>query len=141
MNRKSNEFDLDRELEAANQLAVSRLVRILPDDEPSLEWRSQLNERLVAMPRKRKQFWSHPLRLAWVGSVATVIVVLFAMPQEPATDPEPIAVSESALVLEHALAVAASEIAGPGLNQYESLRRTSYEPVSDEWNELDLDTL
>lgn len=141
MNRHHHEFDIDKELESANQVALSEMVRQLPEDEPSLEWRSQLNERLVAIPRKRKPFWAHPVRLAWVGGVATIVLVWLAMPQPVKPGVRQDGVLESVLVSEHAQTVAVSEIAGAGLNYYESQRHTSRRPVSEEWNESDLDTL
>jgi hypothetical protein len=70
---------------------AARTVGLLPDDSPSLAWRSQLNEKLVQEQESRPQ----PRRVIWWlgGAVATAAAAAFFMMilSNPVTDAGPVA--------------------------------------------------
>ncbi|MCW5937381.1 MAG: hypothetical protein KIT11_08760 [Fimbriimonadaceae bacterium] len=81
-------LQLDEGLEA--QRSLSSLIAKLPEDEPSLAWRSALNEKLAHMaPKPKRTRWT----LAFQGLAAATAVagafLLFAMvnPAKPNVEP------------------------------------------------------
>lgn len=73
---------LDQALEA--QQPVSRLVAGLPEDVPSLEWRSGLNAALAARAARPRRLW-----LGWASGLATTAacaaaILAFGPKQGPA---------------------------------------------------------
>ena len=110
--------ELDERLESAAQRKISRIVKGLPADEPSLVWRSQLNERLESTAKKGRarqrllRIWSPALGLGLAAAIAVVMMV-----PRPVT--APVAQKghgiEAALVATHQDTVLQDDIAGIGL--------------------------
>ena len=74
--------DWDERLEGPEQQSVRNLVATLPDEEPSMAWRSQLNERLRALPAQARRKW---WELAWKPTVGLALagglaVLVFVKP-------------------------------------------------------------
>jgi hypothetical protein len=71
---------VDELLATPQQIQIRNLVGSLPEDLPSLAWRSQLNSRLalVAPPQQQRsawhRFWSPALGLGLAGVLAVVLV-------------------------------------------------------------------
>lgn len=135
---------LDRELASPSQMHVAQAVRQIPADEPSLVWRSSLNERLdaVAGTQKRRSAilaWLRPTvglacagLLAWVGIAQLSPVHLGSAPSTAI---------EAALISEHATVVEARLTAGTGLAHSESTPTDVEKLPNDDWLEGDLGAL
>jgi hypothetical protein len=70
---------LDHRLQEPGQQAVRRAVAQLPEDAPSLAWRAELNEKLIAASRQKQRkdrwvFWGRP-GLAVACSVVLAAVI------------------------------------------------------------------
>ncbi|MCH8978937.1 MAG: hypothetical protein IH945_06805 [Armatimonadetes bacterium] len=78
---------LDEALEAKGSAAVARAVRELPDDAPSMAWRSDLNEKLGKASRKQRVLvtWRYGLAVT-AGATAMFLFVNFGQPG-PVEDP------------------------------------------------------
>ncbi len=82
---------------------VVELVRSLPEETPSLAWRSRLNEglRAEALRRDRRRSFVRRLRLAGVGfgavAASLVGIALVTAPRLPLADPTPAAPRSSGL--------------------------------------------
>lgn len=136
--------NLDELLKSPGQEAVRDLLRKLPDDGASMQWRSALNERLIAIaPRKRRSAWSSTLGLlAAAGATAALASVLLIQKPSPVApsvshDSEAIA---AAMVSEHRQSVAVAEIAGPGMSGLEADKSDSVSSNLDS-DEADLTSL
>lgn len=91
MNKNINQ--LDESLEATENLRG--LVHGLPDDQVSLQWRSELNEKILAMAAKPRRSW---LSLAWrpVSALAVAGAVAFVfMSKSPSPTPSATVASNS----------------------------------------------
>ena len=141
--RFESESALDDALSSDSQIRMAETVRLLPSDEPSLAWRSKLNERILSQgARIRTQN-----RLKWMFApvaglgLAGLFAVLILTPQQifgPA--PKGVAIEQSMLT-EHRDAVISRAVAGRGLAA-EELRptdRSGWNGVS--WEESDLEAL
>lgn len=122
---------------------IGQVVKSLPEDVPSMAWRSSLNERLreVAPPVRK------PVRLlAWLGGAslagaAALAIFMAGRPDAISTKP-PMARDtglEAAIVAAHEESVGAYEVTTAGM----SLRPTREEGLDEEidWNANDLGTL
>lgn len=136
---KRENFEIDERL--ASQSAIRQIVNSLPGDEPSLAWRSQLNERLRALPVKaRKRWWE----LAWKPTVGLGLATAFAFallmrPTQPGPTltPESGSIVADAIFDAHRGTVARHEL---GAVAGEALQSdTAAVPV--EWDDVDLNTL
>lgn len=83
-------MNLDEQLKSANQMAISGLVKALPAEDLSLEWRSGLNEKLhaVVARRKKKVFlirWLSPA--AGLALAAGMAIVINRPPSEVHSSP------------------------------------------------------
>ena len=77
---------LDGALECARGQFVATLVNGLPDEAPSLEWRSQLNEKLVRGSKRKRTlvYW----RLGFGATAAMAVCAALVMMVNPGgTDP------------------------------------------------------
>jgi len=131
------ELELDVLLDSASQLQVAEWVGSLPEDSPSLEWRSRLNERLMTeakTPRRPRRFF------VWAGSTGLVVaaaiagVVVFWTPS--AEVPSAPASVEAQLVAAH-LECASSVDMNLQLEQ----RPTQGDLASPIWTEADFEAL
>ena len=125
---------IEEKLNADGQQSVARLVAALPDEAPSLVWRSGLNEALRVQSlrvqrRKRFFFVARPmLGLATACALAVIVWVRPSVPH-PVAQNSISAVSmvaqrpnvEAALVDLHRDDVRAMDVAGAGLNPNDSL--------------------
>ena len=115
-------------------ISVSDLVSQIGDESPSLAWRSELNERLLAQSRKakkRSQFlqWLRPtVGIAALASAACVALV-FTSTSHPSAVPG----IEAALISEHRVASAMVDVVGPTAD----LKQTSPVPAEEaEWTQM-----
>lgn len=133
--------EIDRALEATE--GVRHMVASLPEEEPTLAWRSALSERIhqEASKRDKRRRWNFVWRpFAGVAlASALAVVMLNRVPNSGMVQPSSSRSLEASLAQAHQDAMAASEV-------------TSYAPVvavSDEareelhptWNEVDLEAL
>jgi hypothetical protein len=135
-----NHHDLDEKLHLHEQMAMGKLVGSLPDEEPSLAWRSQLNDKLRAMPARAKRtmwqvIWKPTAGLALAGALAVAVILL---PQTPEVErPVPGAAVADAMFAAHRETVAHHELEAVPV---ESLKADT-DTVPFEWNDADLSTL
>lgn len=127
-----NRQDLDARLREPGQEAVRNLVASLPEDEPSLAWRAQLNERLMReAPRRRPKFGWVLRPVAAVGlACAAYFAFLAAQPSKSGS-------LEETLVRLHQ---AAQMQDGLGTVTQVSLS-SSKTPQGENWQETDLELL
>jgi hypothetical protein len=80
------EESLQLEAHLAQSGTLSQMVADLPDDEPSIAWRSQLNDRLreMAPKPKAKRLWL-PIGLSSVAAAAAAVIIF--MPKGSAVPP------------------------------------------------------
>ncbi|MCG9895116.1 MAG: hypothetical protein MH204_06540 [Fimbriimonadaceae bacterium] len=135
-------LELEEALESQESAGVAWLAGRLPDEEPSLEWRSRLNQRLAdhaPAPARRRPVWHW---LAPLGAAACLGAALVFAPRFP-EGPAPTArFDESEMVasgLEDAMvaaytAVSAAESVGVS---YPDARRTSVAPTYFDWSQLE----
>jgi hypothetical protein len=123
-----------------NGISVSDLVSHLGDESPSLAWRSELNEKLLAQSRKakkRSQFlqWLRPT----VGIAALASAACLALVFTSNSHPAAVAGIEAALISEHRVASAMVDVVGPTAD----LKETSPVPAEEAvWTQMadDFDT-
>lgn len=136
-----DEARLDEAL--ANQTISGLLMKALPEEQPSMAWRSLLNERILAIAAASKRrsrwlsIWRPAIGLGLAGALAVVFMV--NRPSQRPVD-HPRARVESGLVEAHQMSVEATEIAGPGLAQHEAIATQKNDDLYD-WSESDIETL
>ncbi len=117
-------------------------VKELPDDEPSLVWRSALNERLRAeVPHRRRPWILYP---TWGVAAAGLLVLLVWTSRPQPVQNVPAGPSlEAVMVSVHRESVRSSEIAGAGMvpNDLATQHRPAPALAPFDWNETDLETL
>jgi hypothetical protein len=133
-NRNDEGGSMDERLNSAGQMAIRQVVKALPEEMPSLAWRSALNERLAASTAAR-----HARRRRWLfgGSsfaglaLAAGLALVVFMPRhvEPSAGPSttPVASrggSQSGPLLDELLAshndsVTSQDVVGAGLTSQE----------------------
>jgi hypothetical protein len=129
-----NNRDLD---ELLKDESVRGLVGALPEDEPSMAWRSELNEKLLSLQAKpRARWWAswRPMAgLAVAGALALTLLV-----RSPQADPNPqVTGLDEVLIAAHRESAARQEI---GAASVSSLRSdTGSGPAY--YDEVDLSTL
>ena len=148
----SNEHEsIDAKLASAAQCAMRDVVRALPEDAPSMAWRSGLNERLLVDAARRRRrarfFWAlRPAAgLAFAGAL-TAVFVFRTSPMNPAPTSHSVASSssslEAGLLSTHSQVAAFADVAGTGVRPIE----TTYVSKNDEdddldWSEVDIESL
>jgi hypothetical protein len=138
--RTMDEMNLiDEKLNRESLQTIGSLVRDLPEDVPSMAWRSALNERILAeAPKPRRAIWGWMLRPAVGLSVAAALaaVVIFR-PAPSATEGVGI---ESVLIQMHQEETRLSGLTGAGMTVTEMREFANPTPVElDPY--LDLDVL
>lgn len=130
--------DLEARLEAQESMRL--LVQALPDEEPSMAWRSELNERLRAMttsPKSKTWGWLWK-PAAGLGLASLLVVTVFMKAGQPQTA---LAGNETAMaqamIQAHQQTVAHQEL---GTVPVEALSSDSASVPTD-LNEVDLTTL
>jgi hypothetical protein len=127
---REHEFNtIDEQLERLDD--IGRLVRALPEDVPSLAWRSALNEKLRhVQPRSPKR----RLSLAWLGgsAIAGAAAITMFFLFKPSGPTEKVLVSdaglEAAIMAAHEESAGAYEVTVAGA----SLRPTKLESLDEE---------
>ncbi|HWD39666.1 MAG TPA: hypothetical protein VG944_12510 [Fimbriimonas sp.] len=131
--------NIDEKLNSGPQQMVAHLVSSLPSEEPSMLWRSGLNEALRAQSRKaerrRRFFWVlRPLSLTTACALAALLVVRpMMMPPSLSTPKAHAMVSngiERDLMDLHQNDMRAFDVGGAGLDPTEAARTSSVTQVS-----------
>lgn len=118
MKHNFDEPEIDRRLDEPEQTCVRRLVRDLPEDAVSLQWRGELNERLrVAGGRAKRRaligwIWKPTAGLALAAAFAFAVVGRFGYHTPAASTPD----VERALLNAHLESTASWEVAGDGMS-------------------------
>lgn len=142
---KMKEQDLDRMLESDGGLQIRQVVQSMPDEQVSMAWRSQLNERLttvvVAKQRKRRFTWilSPALGLSLAGALAMIVMTKTPTQMDTAGVGAGTKLEES-LVASYQDSLRYSDITGVGLNTDEVVSKRSSQAVYD-YNEVDFGSL
>jgi hypothetical protein len=139
--------NIDRKLETNSQRAVARLVASLPEESPSMVWRSGLNEALLAVSvkqRRRHRFLLIARPALALAAMSAFALVMFMRPTsvEPASPKQPAAVSSLAASLLdlHQNDVRTMDVAGVGLDPNEPMVDTSVAtPSPSDDSEADLE--
>lgn len=144
--QQNNPMSIDDKLNHPSQAWVQNMVNKLPDETPSLAWRSQLNERirLEAKRRARKRFWTFALSPAAGLATVSALVALVWMPRTPQAESVATGSSvESAIVRAHQDEVLGVDVAGSSVSYTESARFASRVelPHPDEGSLIELESL
>ena len=144
--------DLDEKLVSRSQQSMSRLVKALPDEAPSMVWRSGLNEALLAQSAKvsrKRLLWrfARPTLGLGVACALAAAVIVFPMSHRsqmelPATVPVQSQTGDLAagLFQIHHEDVRAVDLTGAGLNPVEaSAAQTTSSVSQDDVSESDLE--
>jgi hypothetical protein len=135
---------VDELLADPSQLAVAQMVSELPQEEPSLAWRSALSERIhtVAKARERKRRVALIFRPALGLSLGAAMALAFISTRMTPFEPAPArATLEEQIVTAHRDSVHAEQFWG-GVRAGEEFRAASAPAVQEyQWDETDLGTL
>lgn len=138
--------DPDRALESPASQAMRELVRSLPDDEPSMLWRSELNERVLALARmrQRKRRWTWVMApTAGVAATVAFLGLVIAPKGVPTPSVAQTGAVERMIVDTHLSGSTAGEISSFGF--YASMvhgMSTATAPTDlHDWTEVDLEAL
>lgn len=118
----------DAQLSSRSQVMMSSLVKKLPEDSPSMAWRSQLNEKIRAEAAKKAKaakvrwFWSSSAGFGLATALA--FVVLIPRGAGPVSPHDPSSSLESRLLSIHTESRALSSVSGTGVNYYETSQVT-----------------
>lgn len=131
--------ELDRALEAES---VRPLIAALPDEEPSLEWRSRLNERLwETRPKRLRQPWVFAGTM--IGATACAIAAMMMVIGNPqVAKPEPVAVQSSVernILVAHSETLAVLELSETSFQ--EPTRSVPEEEQPFQWTSEDIEAL
>jgi hypothetical protein len=129
---------LDEKLNSEGMRAISEMVKGLPDDVPSMSWRSQLNERILAEAKPKKAFDLHRwlLRPAiGLGLAAALALVVVFRPIAPDTTGSSV---ESLMIATHQDDVNYASVTGAGLSVDEMTEFSNPTPVADPLLDLDV---
>ena len=87
----ADDRDLDRQLAAPGQIEIARLVRELPEDMPSMAWRSDLNEKLrmeAGKIRRKRTLTNWVFRPALgLGVASLAAIMMFSANLQPVSAP------------------------------------------------------
>jgi hypothetical protein len=139
--------DLDRILTSAEQNKIAEVIRMAPQDEVGMAWRSNLNERLgkVAQESKqkkqmRRRIWGYSTGLGFSGA-AVASLFFMVMTRVPDT-PEIISEQsiEAQLYTAHRETARSTDVAGSGLALCDESDNSS-ETQNVKWKVEDLEAL
>lgn len=134
-------YELDELLESPAQRATSKLVSELPDETVSLAWRSQLNEKLIAMAEKPKPrpFWAIAWKPAAGLAIASALALVVVLQMSPTQRP-----SEASLPSDNSSVILTAHTEGSTwaeLGTTPASDSAASVPSIDDFADLDLDTL
>ena len=142
----NKEKALDEKLRSAEGTKVAQVVSALPEEELSLAWRSQLNEKLnLATDKKRKKktwnrIWSYSAGLG-LSTVAGIALFLAILPNDPEVKNLMNSNSyEKEMLVAHHTAVRSTDIAGEGLSALDE-SELIVNGNNNEWKQEDLEAL
>lgn len=137
----------DEMLDTPAQRAVRSAVAALPEDTPSLAWRSELNERLraSAVQPKRARWspfvWGPAFGLGVAGALSILMLNRAPITTRPTT-PSQSAGVEAMLVSAHLESVRTADIVGTGITPEEASLGATVQNEADETPiEVDLESL
>ena len=126
--------ELDSLLQESEQERIASLVKGLPREEPSLVWRSKLNERIASEAKRKRSRWGGLLPgIVPAAGVAGILMLLILSSLLPGTQPQSGAITTEMLFDWHEEAVASTFLPedGTGLSGF------SADPVPFEPGEVD----
>lgn len=136
----------DAQLATPAQNAMRDFVRALPEDAPSMAWRSGLNEALLAegakRQRRRRFFWVFrpAVGLAMAGALAAVFVIRTSSVVVPT--PQPTTSFEAELLSAHTQVSQFADVAGSGVRPTEATYVSRDRSSEDfDWSEVDIESL
>lgn len=124
---KLSESEIDELLSRPFHAQIRSSLQKLPEDTPSMTWRSQLNERLVAeasakQSRKRRSIWTFLSPIAGLALAGSLAFVLLTRPH-PSGNGSSLAISSpkskvlaQSLVAEHSRSEIEQDVVGAGLS-------------------------
>jgi hypothetical protein len=143
--KKQNTARIDQALASAESAKIAKLVRNLPEDDPSMAWRSALNERLIEAARRRKvrRSWARIwVPAAGLGTSAAIAAsVFFLWVGVPSREVAPELSLEASMVSAHRDNVRFSELAGPGLSESDAVANRQAGNDDGQWKESDLEAM
>ncbi len=131
---------LDELLKSEPQLAMAHAVRQLPEDEPSLVWRSETNHKILEAGIRQRQprspwVWRSALGLGLAGALAAVTLLSGPATIPSAAEPHDV---EARIMRAHREALNARLVADRGLLVQESKPTLSTAWREFQWQEADL---
>lgn len=137
---------LDRALANKESLKIAKVVQGIPDEVPSMAWRSALNEQIIAAAdrKKHRRFWARIwMPAAGVGTTAAIAVsmVVLLLGPGPGNGADEGATLEASMVTAHRDDVRFNELAGPGLSQADANQAKQNSGSSTDWKESDVEGL
>jgi len=143
---KLNNQQMDQRLESPESQKVARAVGNLPNDEPSLAWRSQLNAKLTAASAKQKKkvvrfrIWSYSTGVS-LSAIACAVLFFAILPGKlTSSKPASEETIEGQMLAAHNSAARSADIAGEGFSSLDDAE-TVLERDADEWKKEDLEAL
>ncbi len=137
---------IDAKLSLPGQAAMRDVVSQLPDEMPSMAWRSELNTKLMAEAsrRNRRARFVWALRpaagLAFAGALAFVFV-LRSTPT-PSASTATTGTLEAEIVTAHTQAATFADVAGTGVRPMEASYVSRSAPIEEfDWSEVDVENL
>lgn len=133
-----NENQLDEKLATDSMKSIAQLVKDLPEEIPSMNWRSQLNERILAeaKPKPKLDLQRWLLRPALGLGLAAALAVAFVI--RPAASDSTGSTVESLMIATHQDDVNYASVTGAGLSVSEMKDYSSPTPVSDPLLDFDV---
>lgn len=119
---KVREEELSRLLQSEPNEVIRNIVKALPDDMPSMRWRSSLNEKILAMGPVKKRISAAVIALrtfAGVGLACALGLGLFLAQSKPAPVKGSTGSEQElarALISQHRDSVETDEITGAGIS-------------------------
>ena len=134
---------LDRALASPESAKVASVVHALPEDAPSMAWRSALNERILDAGRRHRlrrhwaRIWMPAAGLGTTAAIAASFFLLFVSGPAPDGDAQDL---EASMVMVHRDNVRFSELAGFGLSESDANLPKQGSGAKNEWKESDLES-
>jgi len=141
-NLNLTEAELDARLNSAEQLWIAQSVKSLPEEQVSMAWRSQLNEKLrVAAPAKRvRRLWQVLVPATAFASCLVLGVTIFLSRESVEVNQTETGMLEAAIVASYREHSSSRDVGGYGLH-LEELENKTDEAVEPQFSEDDLGAL
>ncbi len=143
--KQSHPENIEPELNSTSQQFVARVVSALPDDQPSMAWRSGLNEQLLivaAKRRKRSRLIAWTLRPALGLGLASAVMVAMVTSRTPSRIVSKHEASvEGLVVAEHQQSSDLAQVSWVDRSSLESTEPSPKPRSTVNWSELDTESL